>query len=447
MGVQVPPFAPTLTPRPATDIEPMKTEFTDLSETRKSVAVELPSTDVDQEIERLAQQYRRSVRVPGFRPGKAPARIIRQRMRDQILHEVAQDLIPKAVDEALREQGVQPVEAPAVRDVSVEEGQPLTFTATFETLPAVDPGDYRGLTLRRTPIEVTDAETSEALEQLRERSARAVPVEGRSVSHGDTVTIDLTRRPLQPPAAAETHTDVQVEIGAPGNPPGFDEHVTGLDVGASTTFAATTPDDTQTDPGDAEVEYAVNIKGIHLRVLPDLDDDLARDLGTYKTLEELRAQLTADLRAKAERESDRKMRDELLTQLAGRVPGEVPEALVGHELDRRVEHFVTQLVSQRIDPRRANINWEEFRDSQRAAASDTVKSTLVLDEIARQEEIEATADQIEEEVGRLATRSKRTVSAMRALIEKEGDISSLTIGIRRARVIDFVLAHATIVRA
>ena len=115
------------------------------------MVVEVPTDDVDREIERLSQKYRRSVRVPGFRPGKAPARLIRQRMRDQILREVAQGLIPRAVDDALRDRRVTPVDTPAIRDVKVEEGKPLTFTATFETLPTVDPGEYRGLTLRRHP--------------------------------------------------------------------------------------------------------------------------------------------------------------------------------------------------------------------------------------------------------------------------------------------------------
>ena len=234
----------------------MKTEFTDLSEIRKSVAVEVPSSEVDREIDRLSKRYSRSVRIPGFRPGKAPARIVRQRLRDQILHEVAQGLIPRAVDEVLKERGVQPVETPAVRDVTVEEGQPLTFTATFETLPQVDPGDYHGLTLRRTPIEVTDAAVTEALDQLREHAARAEPVEGRSVAHGDTVTLDLTRHPVRPPAPPETHSDVQVEIGAAGNPPGFDEHVTGLDVGASATFTVDTPA-SEAEPEGTEVEYGV----------------------------------------------------------------------------------------------------------------------------------------------------------------------------------------------
>ena len=431
----------------------MKTEFTDLDETRKNVVIEVPSDDVDREIERLSQQYRRSVRVPGFRPGKAPARLIRQRMRDQILHDVAKGLIPKAVDDALRERGVTPVDTPAIRDVKVEEGQPLTFAATFETLPPVDPGEYRGLTLRRTPAEVTDDAVSQALERLRERAARAEPVEDRGVAQGDTVTVDLERRMVrQPPARAlqsaepEQHSDVQIEIGAAANPPRFDEQFMGLKVGASREFTVTYPDNYEAPEfAGAEVWYAIEIKGIRRRVLPDLDDEFARDLGKFETLEALRQQAREDLRAQAERDTDRQVRDELLTLLAKRIPGQVPEALVHREIDRRVEHLVAQLVAQRIDPRHANIDWEEFRENQREAAADTVRSTLVLDEIARHEKIEVTEDEIEREIAGQAKRSERTVAATRALLAREGGMAPLVVGMRREKTIDIVLAHATIV--
>ena len=432
----------------------MKTEFTDLGATRTRVAVEVPATDVDREIERLAQRYRRSTRVPGFRPGKAPARLIRQRMHERILQEVAQGLVEKAVDEALRERGVEPLEAPSVRDVNVEEGRPLTFTATYETLPPVDAGDYHGLTVRRTPIEVTGAQVSEALDELRRRAARAEPVEGRGAAIGDTLTVDLERRSVpapdaaQPPAPPERHAGVQIEVGAEANPPGFDTHVVGLDVGAERTFTVR-----HAERGDApaldgaDVEYRIRVQAIHERVLPDLDDDFARTLGEYDTVDALRAQVARDLRAQAERETDRRMRDELLVQLAARLPGEVPEALVAREVDRRVEHLASQLVAQRVDPRRAGIDWEEFRAGQRNPAVDTVKSTLVLDEIARREHIEATGDDVDRQVERLAARSNRGAPAMRALLEKEGGVASLAVGIRREKTIEFLLAHATIVTA
>src|SRR3954468_19536020 len=162
----------------------MKIEFVDVNETRKNLVVEIDSNVVDAEIDRVARDYGKAARIPGFRPGKVPAKVVRQRFRDQILHDVAHDLIPRAVDDALRERGVEPVDTPDIRDVLVEEGQPLKFTANFETVPAFDPGDYAGIQLRRPEVTVEDTAVEQALERLRQRAARYEPVEGRPVEAG-----------------------------------------------------------------------------------------------------------------------------------------------------------------------------------------------------------------------------------------------------------------------
>src|SRR3954447_25004399 len=161
----------------------MKTEFIDVSDTRKNLVVEIPSTVVDAEIDKVSRDYSKAARIPGFRPGKVPAKVVRQRFRDQILHDVAHGLIPRAVDEALRERGVEPVDTPDIRDVVVEEGQPLKFTATFDTVPAIDPGEYATVQLRRTQKPVDDTAVEEALSKLRERSARYEPVENRGIQN------------------------------------------------------------------------------------------------------------------------------------------------------------------------------------------------------------------------------------------------------------------------
>jgi trigger factor len=428
----------------------MKTEFIDVSETRKNLVVEIPSTVVDAEIEKVSKDYSRAARVPGFRPGKVPAKVVRQRFRDQILHDVAHGLIPRAVDEALRERGVEPVNTPDIRDVMVEEGQPMKFTATFETVPPIDPGDYSGITIRRRAVEVADAAIKDALSKLRERGARYEPIEGRGIELGDSVLMDLKRTAEGKPVE-ESHTDrhdnVTVEIGGPANPPGFDQQLTGLQTGDTKAFDVHYPPDyTIQELAGTTVEYDVNIKAIRKRIVPELDDEFAKDLGNFDSLDMLRTRVRGDLEHEAAHEAEREARADLLKQLASRVTFDVPSSLLDREIDRRVEEFVRRLIEQEIDPMRTNINWEEFRERQKEAASEAVRGALVLDEVARREKISATEEEVEAEVERYAERTGRTAAAVRARLEKEGGLARLYSGLRRERTMDFLLSKATVIK-
>jgi trigger factor len=432
----------------------MKIDFIDVSDTRKNLVVEIPSTVVDAEIDKVSKDYSKAARVPGFRPGKVPAKVVRQRFRDQILHDVAHGLIPRAVDEALRERGVEPVNTPDIRDVMVEEGQPLKFTATFETVPPIEPGDYSAITLRRRNTSVTGETVEQALSSLRERAARYEPVEGRGVELGDSVLVDMKRTAA--PTSGETpdgeaHTDrhdnVTVDIGAPANPPGFDEALIGLMNSESKTFDINYPADyTIQELAGTTVQYEVLVKAIRKRIVPELDDEFAKDLGNFDSLEALRARVRADLEHEANHEAEREMRGDLLKQLAGRVTFEVPSSLLDREIDRRVEEFVRRLIEQEIDPMRTNINWEEFRERQKDAASEAVRGALVLDEVARREAIAASEEEVNAEVERYAERTGRTAAAVRARLEKEGGLSRLHAGLRRERTMDFLLSKATVIR-
>jgi trigger factor len=436
----------------------VKTEFIDVSDTRKSLVVEIPSTVVDAEIDKVARDYSRAARIPGFRPGKVPPKVVRQRFRDQILHDVAHGLIPRAVDEALRERGVEPVNTPDIRDVVVEEGRPLKFTASFETVPPIDPGDYSGLTLRRKNVSVEEAAVDEALARLRDRAARYEPIENRGIQTGDSVVLDLKRTAAAQSedggiaAGGETHTDrhdnVTVDIGASANPPGFDQELIGLTAGESKTFDIHYPPDYQIgELAGTTVSYEVSVKAIRKRVVPELDDEFAKDLGSFDSLAALRAHVRSDLEHEATHEADRELRGDLLRQLAARVTFDVPASLVDREIDRRVEEFVRRLVEQQIDPTRSNVNWEEFRERQRDAAIESVRSALVLDEIARRDGLTASSEDMDAEIERYAERSGRTAAAVRARLEKEGGLARLYTGLRREKTMEFLLSKATILKA
>jgi trigger factor len=429
----------------------MKSELTDVNETRKDMRVEITPDVVTAEMDRLVREYSRRVRIPGFRPGKAPARVVKQRFKDQILTELARDLIPRAVDDALRERGVESVDVPDIRDVTVEEGQPLTFTASFDTVPSFDPGDYSTLSLPHQAVQVEEEAVGLAMERLRARMARYEPVDDRAAGAGDTLVVDLEReqkaRPGETgtPPAPEKRQDVSLDIGAKVNPPGFDDHLIGIEIGATKSFTIQYPADfAVADLAGVEVLFTVTLKAIKRKVLPELDDEFAKDLGDFETLDALRARVRGDLEDEARRTAERETRAALMKQLAARVPFEPPPSLVERELDRRIEGFAHGLMEQQIDPRQAGIDWNAFRDSQRETAREAVASSLVLDEVARRETLEVTDEDVEREIARHAERSGRTPAAVRAVLEKEGGVSRIQAGLRREKTIDFLTARARI---
>jgi trigger factor len=421
----------------------MKAELVDVNETRKNLTIEIPRDVVDAEIERVTRDYSRKARIPGFRPGKAPARVIKQRFRDQILHDVAHELVPTAIDEAMRERGLEPVDTPDVRDVNVEEGSPLTFTASFDTVPAFEPGDLSAISLNRPRVAIDDQAVSDALTRLRERAARFEPVDGRGVVEGDTVTVDLDRR--DPDGKVESHKDVSVVLGAKANPPGFDAQLLGMEVGAVKSFTIQFPADyAVAEMQNTSVDYTVTVKAIKRRVVPELDDEFAKDLGAFENLDALRTRVREDLEHEARHAAEREVRAELMKQLAARVPFELPPSLIEREIDRRLEDFARRLMDQNIDPRQAGIDWDAFRESQRTPAREAVGSAIALDEIARREQLQVGDEEVEREIARYGERTGRAAAAVRGALEKEGGLSRVYAGLRREKSIDFVMARATI---
>lgn len=419
----------------------MKTEFTDISETRKTLSIEIPSEIVDAEINRIARDYSRQARLPGFRPGKVPQSLAKKRFREQIFHDVAHGLIPRAIEEALQARGIEPVETPSVQDVILEEGRPLTFTAALETVPPFDPGDLSTLTLRRPSSTLAADAVDTVLERLRDRAGKYEPVEGRPVTDTDTVVLTLDR--TAPDGHVDHHDSVNVQLGAPGNPPGFDANLVGMGVGESKTFTVQFPEGYPApELADTAQTYAVTVTGIRRKVLPELDDEFAKDIGGFDTLAALRERIEADLRQEAEDNARQQVRSQLLAHLSERVTFDVPATLVEREMDRRIEELARQLRAERVDPTNAGIDWGEFREAQRAPSRGAVASALALDEIARRERITVAAEDVDKEIERFAMRAGRTPAALRAQLEKEGGISRLHAGLRREKAVDLALSRA-----
>jgi trigger factor len=420
----------------------MKTEFTDVSDTQKTLSVEIPPDVVTAEIDRVARTYAKDLRLPGFRPGKAPASVVKQRFREQIHQDVVQGLVPRAVEQALQERGIEPVDTPNIKDVAIREGHPLTFTAAIQTVPPFDPGDLRSITITKPVTLITDTSVDLALQRLRDRAAKMEPVEGRPVSDGDSVVADLVRTDAD--GTSEPHADVSVTLGAPGNPPGFDANLVGLRVGEAKSFDVDFPADYPVaEMAGTRVHYDATLTAIRRRVLPELDDEFAKDLGEFESLAALRDRVRADLQAEAADNDRRQVRAELLKALSTRLGFDPPSSLVEREIDRRLEEFARQLMQQNVDPRQAGIDWGQFREAQREPAITSVASALVLDELARREQLTVSPEEVDKEVERFAASAGRTPAALRAQLEKEGGVARLQTGLRREKAVDLALSRAT----
>ena len=214
---------------------------------------------------------------------------------------------------------------------------------------------------------------------------------------------------------------------------------------ATKTFSLHYPADyTITELANQDVVYTVAVKSLKRRVLPELDDEFAKDLGEFDSLAALTTRVREDLEHEAKHAAERDTRAGLMKQLAKRVPFEMPVSLVERELDRRLEDFARRMMEQGVDPRQAGIDWQAFRESQREAAVEATGGAIYLDQLARHEKIDVSAEDIEQEIARYAERTNRTPAAVRASLEKEQGVSRVAAGIRREKSIDFLMSRATI---
>ena len=418
----------------------------DVSDTRKQLSIEIPAEVVDASIARVTRSYAKSARVPGFRPGKVPATVVRQRFKEQILQDVARELVPKAVDQALNERGVEPVDSPDVNDFAIDAGKPLTFMATFDTVPEFEIGDLATILVQQPAADLAQDAVGTALEQLRERAARFEPVTARPAADGDTLVADIERKDAT--GESDTHEQVSLVIGGPGNPPGFDANLVGMAAGDTKTFAIHFPDDYPVPQlARTDVTYTVRARELRQRVLPGLDDEFAKDVGDFDSLDALRARVEADLRQEAAVSAQRAVRNSLLSQLAQRIPFELPVSLVEREMDRRVEEFARRLMEQGVDPRQAGMDWNEFREAQRQAARDAVGSAIALDQLARRDQVTVESDAVTAEMARMSEALQRTPEAVQAQLMKEGGLPRLVMGMRREKTVEHALGLLTLSRA
>lgn len=411
---------------------------------RRELEIEIPAEEVTKASEKIARDIAKVARVPGFRPGKAPVTMIRRRFADDIKSELMQQLMPERIEQAVTREKLVPVTQPQVDKVDYTEGGPLKFRASFEVLPEFDLAPYNDVEVEVAAPEVTDDDVEKTLAEMRERAATFIPVEGRALADGDYAQLKLVGTPVGggEPLQAE---NVMCHIGAEETLDTFNQNLRGAKTGEQRTFELAYP----ADYGDPKLagksyQYVADVTAIKEKKTPELNDEFAKDVSEFQTLDELRTDVKKRLNEGRDHRVEEMTREKLLAKIVSANEFPVPEALVEHQMDARLERAVRSLAQQGVDPRGVNVDWAALRARQRERAVEDVKAELLLDRIATAEKIEADEADLERELAHMAEHSNESATAVRARLTKQGTLDRMKSKLRSEKTLDWLRQHARI---
>ncbi len=434
----------------------MKTEFVDVSPTRKEIKIEIDPATVRQTYDRISDRYAKQASVPGFRPGHAPRAVVRSRFKNEIRGQALQELVPDAVNEAIEKHELNALGEPDVQLDNTEAlekfgEEPLLVNVKVEVLPKVELHDYKGIEAIRKTRPITDASVDEMIEALRETSGAMQPVEDRGAALGDTVTVNVEGKFLGDKidgSEAENikKDDVEVTLGGKGVQQEFTDNLTGAKPDDEKTFVVDYPGDFSSKGlAGRKVEYTARVTAVRVKELPEVDDEWARSLGEeFDSVATLRTRIRQNMENQAGQEADHRLRADLMQKLVARHQFEVPQSLIDHQTSYRLESVVRDMISRGVDPRNENVNWEGAREELKVQAEEDVRSSLLLERIAEEEKIEVSNEEIEAEIQAIARSSKQPVEQVRSVLTKEGGERSIANRLRNRKALELLVESAQV---
>jgi trigger factor len=415
---------------------------------KKELTIEIPIDVVQREVDSVAGQFAKRARIPGFRPGHAPTSLIRRHFREDIRSEVAQTLIPRFFQTAVKEQKWEVVAQPQFDNLKFEDDQPLTCKATFEIYPEVELQPYKELEVEEEQAAVTDADVDKAVADLRETAATTEVVTDRPAEDDDYVNVHYRGQDTSSPASQPTEAkDAVIHVGAKHTVEAFTENLRGAKVGEVKEFPVTYPAEyPQKALAGKTFSYHVEVQSIKRKVVPPADDDLAKSVSEFASLEELRTKLRQDLEKDARRQAEVGAKHKLAEKLLEAHQFPVPEALVEVQLDRKIERTVGQLLQQGIDPRETQVDWKKVREDARPEAEKEVRVALVLGRVAEAEKIDLSEEEVDDVIREMAQERHMTAAELKTRLTRDGKLDTLKSTRRNQKALDFIYRNAKIIR-
>jgi trigger factor len=420
----------------------VKVAVEELEACKRRLAVEAPVDVVQKEWERAYGRVQKQARLPGFRKGHVPRSLVKLHFADDVRREVAEHLIPDVYRQALTEAHIDPVNEPDLQDVKLEENAPLSFVAVVEVKPAIALTEYKGLDVQHAPPPISDDDVARTVEQMREQQAEFRSVE-RAAAEGDLVIVDYTLAPeAHDPTTANGYHFV---VGSGSVMSEIDAAAVGMRAGEKKEIALRFPDDHRMESLRGKGGTAsLKVSEVKEKILPALDDDFAKSLGQFDTLEALRAEVRTQIEARREVEQRRELEDKLVEGALKRHEFTVPDAMVMRQIAHQVEHARERLRRQGVDPDGVQWDYQKLIGELRPGAEQAVRRALLLEAIAEKEELAVADADVEAEVDKIAKASQRPAPAVRRMMEKSGDLDSLRRGLRERKTLDFLIQHASI---
>jgi trigger factor len=402
----------------------------------------VPAEEVEAETGRVLTDVQKRAKLPGFRPGKAPASLIRRQYNAEIRQQVLENLVPRYFNQEVEQQDLHIVGRPDITDVHFHDGEPLRFKAEFEVAPEIELGDYTDIEVPYQDPEVTDEDVNNRIEELRNQKAQFVNVDPRPVEDGDFAVLSLESlsgvegEPVR-------QEELMLHVGGPDTLPAFTENLRGMTPGEAKEFEVTYPEDYGSERlAGKTVRFTATLKGIRRKDLPELNDEFAQDLGDYRTLDELRDAVRKNLFAQREYEAQQQAKNRIVDRLVEKHDFPVPEVFVERQIVNRVEQSVRSLAAEGVDPGKLKLDWGKIKEAQREKAIREVKASLLLSRVAEREAIQANQDEVDREVERAARQNREPVAAARLRFEKDGTLGRIANHIQTEKVLNFLFEHA-----
>ena len=399
---------------------------------KRVLSFEVPEDEINQEYSTKLKDYSKKVKLPGFRAGKVPANLLEKKFGDSIRAEAVEKVIQSSVENAFKEHNLNPISRPQVKKVDYKKGSDMTFQAEVEIDPPFELNEYKGLGKKPVEAKVDQKEVDQAIDELQERMAELKPIE-RPLKKGDYAVLEYRHVEVDGEVKKEfKNPSYPVEVG---NSPlkEFNEALVGASAGEERTVNHTYPDDFEEENlrGKSGV-YKIFVKEVKEKILPNIDDEFAKDVGKYKDLQELKGRIEADLKGRKERQARAEAEKTIIEKIIEKNPFEVPESQILNVIYMEYDNFKKQYP-------KANLEWEKFQEDRKPLAEFNIKRYKIVNQVAKLEKIKATQAEVDEELKKIAEIRKLDFEKVKEEMRRDGSVMNIRDDIKEKKVFEFLI--------